>query len=42
MTLSVETSVPAELVQVVQGFVMFFATVNILRFGFRRNRKGGN
>lgn len=41
VTLSVETSVPAELVQVVQGFVMFFATVNILRFGFRRNKKGG-
>lgn len=39
VTLSVETSVPAEMVQVVQGFVMFFATVNILRFGFRK--KGG-
>lgn len=39
VTLSVETNVPAEMVQVVQGFVMFFATVNILRLGIRR--KGG-
>lgn len=39
VTLSVETSVPAELVQVVQGFVMFFATVNLLRFGLRRGGK---
>lgn len=29
--LSIDTSVSAEMVQVVQGFVMFFATVNIIR-----------
>lgn len=41
VTLSVETNVPAELVQVVQGFVMFFATVNVLRFGLGKKNKGG-
>lgn len=29
--LSIDTSVSAEMVQVVQGFVMFFSTVSIIR-----------
>lgn len=43
VTLSVETSVPAEMVQVVQGFVMLFATINILRYLLRSrpNKRGG-
>ena len=41
--LSIDTSVSAEMVQVVQGFVMFFATVNIIRYSVRRSaaRKEG-
>ena len=41
MTLSVETSVQAEMVQVVKGFVMLFATINILRYLLQSRRKEG-
>lgn len=36
LLLSIDTSVSAEMVQVVQGFVMFFATVNIIRCSARK------
>lgn len=36
--LSVETNTPAEMVQVVQGFIMFFATLNVLNFAIKRRR----
>lgn len=32
VTLSVMTDVPSELVLVVQGFVMLFATVNVMQY----------
>ena len=41
VTLSVETSVQAEMVQVVKGFVMLFATINILRYLLQSRRKEG-
>ncbi|CUP87263.1 ABC transporter permease [Anaerotruncus colihominis] len=40
VTLSVETSVQAEMVQVVKGFVMLFATINILRYLLQSRKKG--
>lgn len=39
VTLSVATNVPAEIVQVVQGFVMLFATVNFMHHIIKAARK---
>lgn len=39
--LSIDTNVPAEIVQVVQGFVMFFATVNLIRHVKRSKGQSG-
>lgn len=42
VSLSVLTDVPSELVLVVQGFVMLFATINLLQRFMRRKKMGGN
>lgn len=36
--LPIETNVPAELVLVVQGFVMFFSTISLLHFAIRKKK----